>query len=400
MNILVLNCGSSSIKFAVYGMDDSSRLIWGQIEAPGTARGRFSAQTADEQFAFDVASSSYSAAIQTICAFLDKHRFGPGSIEAIGHRVVHAGEHYSESVIINDDVIAAIKACCSLAPLHNPINLKGILQSMAHYPGITQVAVFDTAFHQSIPKPAFMYAIPTWLYEQQGIRRYGFHGTSHRYVAQEAAALLRKPLDQLDLITAHLGNGCSATAVKKGESVDTSMGLTPLDGLVMGTRSGSVDPGLHAFLADTLDWDVEKTTTILNTESGLLGLSGTSQDMRELTRAAEAGDQDAALAIEVFCYRLARELCALAMPLGRLDALVFTGGIGENSRLVRAKTLGHLGLLGLHINPQANDQNGRSTGGRISDQSEPVALVIPTNEELLIATDALRLKRQLEHFPG
>ncbi|MEN9402843.1 MAG: hypothetical protein RL091_1546, partial [Verrucomicrobiota bacterium] len=293
------------------------------------------------------------------------------------------------SVLIDAGVLAGIERCCALAPLHNPANLAGIRAAQKMFPGTPQVAVFDTAFHQTIPRHAFLYAVPYNWYETDGVRRYGFHGTSHRYVAGEAARRLNQPLTSLGLITAHLGNGCSAAAVEGGRCVDTTMGLSPLEGLVMGTRSGDVDPSLHEFMAAQRGWSLERIMRALNRESGLLGLSGLSNDMRTLVEAAAGGHERAQLAIDVFAYRLAKSISALSAALTRLDAIVFTGGIGEHSKVIRARTAANLGILGVQLDPALNEVHGGPASGRISREGSRVCLVVPTNEELMIARETL-----------
>jgi acetate kinase len=287
-------------------------------------------------------------------------------------------------------VISGISDCARLAPLHNPANLSGIAAARAIFPQLPQVAVFDTAFHQSMPEVAWRYAVPDAWYRDHGVRRYGFHGTSHRFVAARAAELIGRPVSELKLVTAHLGNGCSACAIDGGRSVDTTMGLTPLEGLVMGTRSGDLDPGILAHLAASTGQDIAALTTVLNRDSGLLGLSGLSNDLRTLQDAAAKGHASAELAIAVFCYRLAKHIASLTVALGRLDALVFTGGIGEHSALVRSRTLARLGFLGLVEDADANAAHGPDHG-RITRPGSAVALVVPTDEELLIARDTAAL---------
>jgi acetate kinase len=317
---------------------------------------------------------------------------GATPFAAVGHRVVHGGEEFTESVVLDDAAVAKIQNCADLAPLHNPANLLGIESARRRYSDIPHVAVFDTAFHQTLPARAYLYAIPYELYQRFKIRRYGFHGSSHRYVAAEAARRLGRPLEQLELVTAHLGNGCSACAVSRGKSVDTTMGLTPLEGLVMGTRSGDVDPNLHQFLVEHTGRDLTHVTELLNQKSGLLGLSGSSNDMRTLLGARERGDTLARLAVDVFCYRLAKALLALCAALDRLDALVFTGGIGENAAAVRAETVARLAVLGVALDPERNLRHGAETQGVISAPSSSLpVLVVNTNEELVIAREAARL---------
>jgi acetate kinase len=316
------------------------------------------------------------------------------SLLGAGHRVVHGGERFTSSVRVDDAVIAAVRSFSHLAPLHNPANLAGIEAVQAILPDLPQVAVFDTAFHQTMPPHAFRYAVPEEWYTRYGVRRYGFHGISHRFVSEQAAVVLGRSPGELRLVTAHLGNGCSATAVRDGVSVDTTMGLTPLDGLVMGTRSGDVDPGLLGYLAGRTGMGVDELTRALNVDSGLEGLSGVGNDMRTVEAAAAAGNERARLALEVFVHRLCKAIAGLVVGLQRLDALVFTGGIGENSAVVRGLVLRQLGFLGLAEDVQANADHGRRTGGRISvvtGSGSVLALVVPTDEELLIARDTARV---------
>lgn len=340
---LVLNCGSSSIKFALIDPLSEQTVVSGIKE--------------------QLDQEKYSIALDEILTELAHHN----NIVAIGHRVVHGGEKFTTSALINDDVLAAIDQCAELAPLHNPNNLLGIHATLKAYPKLPQVAVFDTAFHQTLPMQAFLYAIPYELYQKHHIRRYGFHGTSHRFVAKKAAEILKKPLEKSSFITAHLGNGCSASAILNGKSIDTTMGLTPLEGLVMGTRSGDVDPGLHVYLAKSLNYSITDIDKLLNKKSGLLGISQLSNDMRTLSQAANSGNELAAMAREIFSYRLAKTIMALHVPLQhKVDALVFTGGIGENDSEIRNKVTQ---LLPSHL----------------------ASMVVPTNEELLIAQDTFEL---------
>ena len=313
-------------------------------------------------------------------------------VMAVGHRVVHGGEAFSDSVVLDAASIRRIEACSELAPLHNPANLLGIAAARARFPDVPHVGVFDTAFHQTLPPKAYLYAIPYELYLRHHVRRYGFHGLSHSYVAREAALRLGKPVAELQLVTAHLGNGCSACAVRGGRSVDTTMGLTPLEGLVMGTRSGDVDPNLHEFLVEHAGLSLTEVTDLLNRKSGLLGLSGSSNDMRTLLDARERKDERASLAIDVFCYRLAKAVLGLAAALERVDALVFTGGIGEHAAAIRAETLGALRVLGPVLDPKLNSMHGQTSNGRITTAgSRLLSLVVPTNEELVIARETARL---------
>jgi acetate kinase len=385
--ILVINCGSSSLRFALMDPQTGQIARQGMAERLGTDSALLRTDGGEpEPIAGD---RGHGAALERVL-----ERLAGLTVTAVGHRVVHGGESFSDSVLLDAECIRQIEACSELAPLHNPANLSGIEAARRCFPGLPHVGVFDTAFHQSLPPKAYHYAIPYELYERFRVRRYGFHGSSHRYVAGEAARQLGKPLSELELVTAHLGNGCSACAVRGGRSVDTSMGLTPLEGLVMGTRSGDVDPNLHEFLALHAGLSVSEVTQLLNRKSGLLGLSGSSNDMRTLLEARTRGDARAALAIEVFCYRLAKCVLGLSAALSRLDALVFTGGIGEHAASVRAETLAALGVLGAKPDPERNQAHGKGSGGRITrDDSGLLALVVPTNEELVIARETARLAR-------
>ena len=313
-------------------------------------------------------------------------------IGAIGHRVVSGGEEYSESVLIDDSVMAAIEKCIPLAPLHNPANLLGIRAAQDIFVGMPNVDVFDTAFHQTMPEHAYMYAIPRKFYRELGLRRYGFHGTSYRFVAEEAANVLGADKNNLKLVIAHLGNGASITAVRNGKSMDTSMGLTPLEGLVMGTRSGDVDPSIFSFLADNLKLSTQQITDILNKESGLMGISELSSDCRVIEDESLNGHEGAVLALEMFSYRLAKYVASMAVAAGGLDALVFTGGIGENSDIIREKVLNYCEFLGFSVDKEANTAARFGKAGVITAADSKVkAVVIPTNEELMIAQDTARL---------
>jgi acetate kinase len=385
--VLVINSGSSSLKFSLIDGNREEVLVQGLAEALGSADAVLHVARPDQaKETRAIPGAHHSQAMAAVLEVIEEFH-----IAAVGHRVVHGGEAFSESVLIERETLAAIRACVPLAPLHNPANLAGIEAAMERFPTLPHVAVFDTAFHQTMPPQAFHYALPHALYENHRVRRYGFHGTSHRFVSAEAARLLDRDLAGLQLITAHLGNGCSACAVKNGQSVDTTMGFTPLEGLVMGTRSGDIDPNLHEFLANTLGKSLGEITAMLNRESGLLGISGLSNDMRTLAAAAEAGHVRAGLAIDVFCYRLAKGLLGLAAGLDRIDALVFTGGIGEHSAAVRAKTLSQLQILHPALDAEHNRNHGRDSNGRITaSTSGLLALVVPTNEELVIAREAMR----------
>jgi acetate kinase len=389
--VLVLNSGSSSVKFALIEPGGGQRVRSGEAEKAGTPGAvlhvqRESGGTVTE----DLIDGSHQAVISRILG--DLHESGSGAdLVGAGHRVVHGGARFTASVLVDDDVIDAIRSVSPLAPLHNPANLAGIEAVRAARPDLPQAAVFDTAFHQTMPPRAFRYAVPEVWYTRYGVRRYGFHGTSHRYVSQRAAAMLGRPLGELRLVTAHLGNGCSLAAVRDGASVDTTMGLTTLEGLVMGTRSGDVDPGMFGYLADRARLSVGELTDTLNTASGLAGLSGVGNDMRTVETAAAAGNERAWLALEVFVHRLAKAIAGMVVSLERLDALVFTAGIGENSAEIRGRVLAQLSFLGLAEDNEANARHGRDTGGRISLDGPVLALVVPTDEELMIARDTARL---------
>lgn len=388
---LVVNCGSSSLKFALLDPARQEVPLAGLAERLGSAQASVRVDRAGERISVPLPGGSYAEAFGVLLAELGTVGLR-AEVGAVGHRVVHGGARFSAPARITPEVLDAIRACIPLAPLHNPANIAGIEAARTAFPEVPQIAVFDTAFHQTLPEVAYRYAVPTEWYTQHGVRRYGFHGISHAYVAGEAARVLDRPLAELNLVTAHLGNGCSVAAVRGGRSVDTSMGLTPLEGLVMGTRSGDVDPGLHDYLARTAGLSLTQITAALNKESGLLGLSGLTNDLRELEAAAGHGHEGARLAIEVFVYRLAKTVGGMAVALGRLDALVLTGGIGENSAAVRAATLGRLGLLGFELDEAANAAAVRGRGGPISSGRVP-ALVVNTDEERMIALETAALVR-------
>ncbi len=389
--MLVLNSGSATVKFALIDPGTGQRVLGGQAEQVGTPEAVLTIRRdGGDPVTEPLADGSYPAVISRILGRLPSSGSGPG-LAGAGHRVVHGGERFTASVLVDDEVIAAIRSFSRLAPLHNPANLAGLEAVRAARPDLPQVAVFDTAFHQTMPPAAFRYAVPEEWYTRYGVRRYGFHGTSHRFVSGRAAALLGRPPGQLRLVTAHLGNGCSLAAVRDGISVDTTMGLTPLEGLVMGTRSGDVDPSIFSYLAGQAGLTVDQLTDTLNTASGLAGLSGVSNDMRTVLSAAADGNERARLALEVFVHRLAKAVAGMVVGLERLDALVFTGGIGEYSAEVRSLVLARLAFLGLAEDPEANARHGRATGGRISPDGPVLAMVVPTDEELMIARDTVRL---------
>jgi acetate kinase len=388
-NILVINCGSSSIKFALVNEAHTQFTLSGLAERLGSHDAELHWQRGGEQDSLMIPNGDHRAALAQLLPLVQGA--SGGKLHGIGHRVVHGGEHFTAASRLDEATLRAIRATAPLAPLHNPANLQGIEAAIKLYPHLPQVAVFDTAFHQTLPEHAFRYALPDSLYREHGVRRYGFHGTSHRFVSHRAAELAGLSFGDSSWLVAHLGNGCSTCAIVNGQSRDTSMGLTPLEGLVMGTRSGDVDPNLHSHLARTLGWSLERIEQLLNQESGLLGLSGLSNDMRSLEQAREQGHAGATLAIEVFCYRLAKSLAAMSCALPQLDGLIFTGGIGENSPLIRSKTVAHLSLFNLALDKEANARTIRGVAGSIQAYGHPRVLVVPTNEERQIALDTLAL---------
>ncbi|WP_286258062.1 acetate kinase [Pseudoalteromonas apostichopi] len=394
-HVLVLNCGSSSLKFAILDATTSDEVISGLAERLGSDTPSIKYKYNGEKQLIELAKGqAHDAAINKL-VYLVKNLGLEDKLVAVGHRVVHGGEHFTESVLIDNDVLIEIEKTAALAPLHNPANLLGIRTAQQAFSTLPQIAVFDTAFHQTMPKIAYLYALPYSLYKEHGVRRYGFHGTSHYYVAGEAAKLLGKERQQTNVISAHLGNGCSVCAIKDGKSVDTSMGLTPLEGLVMGTRSGSIDPGLFTFLTQQLNYSVQEIDDLLNKQSGLLGISELSNDCRTIEEAAVEGHPQANLALDIFCYRLAKQIAAFLVPLQRLDALIFTGGIGENSDIIRDKVISHLAFLGLECDEAANLAARFGKEGLISKgQAHVKAFVIPTNEEWVIANDAARIAKE------
>jgi acetate kinase len=387
---LVLNCGSSSAKLAVVDAEAGRELVSGLAQRLGTPEATLDVKIGGAPERCAIPGAGHEGALRAALERFRERGLADG-LRGVGHRVVHGGAQFSGSRLVDGEVIARIEACIPLGPLHNPPNLLGIRVAQELLPGLPQVAVFDTAFHQTMPTRAYLYPVPYDWYEQHQVRRYGFHGTSHRYVAQQAVRQLGLRPDDHAIVTAHLGNGCSCAAVRDGRSVDTTMGLTPLEGLVMGTRSGSIDPAVIGHVSRALGLTAEEALDELNKRSGLLGISGLSNDMRTLQEAALRGHARARLAVEIFCYVLAKAIAALVVPLGRLDALVFTGGIGENSSAVRAAVLAELRFLGLVVDPAANAGHGREQGGRITLGTLPMAAVVPTNEELMIAMDTAEI---------
>lgn len=390
--ILVLNCGSSSLKGAVLDNDNGEVLLSCLGEKLTTPDAYITFKKDGQKHRVELADRhDHTGAVGALLDELKKYGLD-ADVKAVGHRVVHGGEKYSASVLINDEVIAQLEACIPLAPLHNPANISGILAAQEHFPGLPNVGVMDTSFHQTMPERAYTYAVPRELRKKHAFRRYGFHGTSMRYVAPEAARILGKPLEDLRMIVAHLGNGASITAIRNGKSVDTSMGFTPIEGLVMGTRCGDIDPGVYSYLTAHAGMNIEQVDEMLNKKSGLLGISELSNDCRTLEIAADEGHEGARLALEVMTYRLAKYIASMSVACGGIDALVFTGGIGENSRNIRAKTVAYLDYLGLHIDTKANMEKRYGNSGIISPTgSNPAVLVVPTNEELMIALDTAEL---------
>lgn len=394
--VLVLNCGSSSFKFALLNSETGTETLSGLAERLGSDDASITFKRNGNKNSLSLNDKNrHLDAIKTLVSYLETEGLS-NDIAAVGHRVVHGGEKFTESVVIDKSTIKSIEDVSSLAPLHNPANLIGIEAAMVAFPGIPQVAVFDTAFHQSMPAKAYLYAIDKQLYKEKGIRRYGFHGTSHFYVSRQAAESLAKQISETSVITVHLGNGCSVCAIENGQSVDTSMGLTPMEGLVMGTRSGDLDPGITIYLMRKYGYDADKLDQLLNKQSGLLGLSGLSNDCRTLEQALESEDeqtqQSAQLALEVFSYRVAKYIASYTCALTHLDAVVFTGGIGENSDYLRSRIIAHLGVLGLSVDEARNTAARFGYSGPIHGNDSRAAIwVIPTNEELVIAQDAARL---------
>jgi acetate kinase len=397
MKILVINSGSSSIKFQLLDMSDESVLASGLVERIGETEGLIKCTLRpgckDELVVKKTAAvPDHKSGMRSAVEILSDPQQGVivdrGDIDAIGHRVVHGGEDFHKPTILTADVMAAIEKNIPLAPLHNPANLDGIRVAQELFSGVPQVAIFDTAFHQTIPPHAYHYALPYELYEKQRIRRYGFHGTSHKFVATECARLMGKPLEEINLISIHLGNGCSMTAVKNGKSVDTTLGLTPLEGLVMGTRSGDVDPAIHSFLARNCNMDIEAIDEMLNKDSGLKGLCGLN-DMRDIHEAIEGGNERAKLALDVQTYRNKKYVGAYMAVLGRVDAIIFTAGIGENDEIVREMTLRGLEPFGIVMDLKINNQRIKKPTLLSAQESRVQVWGIPTNEELAIAREAV-----------
>ena len=386
--VLVINCGSSSIKFSVLNASDCEVLMSGIADGINSKNAFLSVNGGEPA---PLAHHSYEGALKAIAFELEKRNLND-SVALIGHRIAHGGSIFTESAIITDEVIDNIRRVSPLAPLHNYANLSGIESAQQLFPGVTQVAVFDTSFHQTMAPEAYLYGLPWKYYEELGVRRYGFHGTSHRYVSQRAHSLLNLAEDDSGLVVAHLGNGASICAVCNGQSVDTSMGMTPLEGLMMGTRSGDVDFGAMSWVASQTNQSLGDLERVVNKESGLLGISGLSSDLRVLEKAWHEGHERAQLAIKTFVHRIARHIAGHAASLRRLDGIIFTGGIGENSSLIRRLVMEHLAVLGVVIDTEMNNRSN-SFGERIvsSENARVICAVIPTNEEKMIALDAIHL---------
>lgn len=396
MIVLVVNCGSSSLKYQLINMDDQSVMASGVAERIGIDNGILTHKLNGEKIVINQDMSTHKDAVDMVLSFLVDPKYAVlksmDEINAVGHRVLHGGSKYSESVLINQDVLDAIEECIPLGPLHNPANLIGINACTAALPGVPQVAVFDTAFHQTMPDYAYTYPIPYEYVEKHKIRKYGFHGTSHRYVSIKAAEMMGT--SEMKLITCHLGNGSSIAAVLNGKCVDTSMGLTPLDGLEMGTRSGTIDPAVVKFLCDKEGLTVDEVDTILNKKSGVLGVSGVSSDFRDLEVASAEGNQRAKLALDIFYYRVRTTIGAYVAAMDGVDAIVFTAGVGENSAITRKIVLDGLTYLGITLNEEANGIRGEEIFIN-GDDSKVKVMVIPTNEELMIALDTVALTKDI-----
>ncbi len=395
MKVLVINAGSSSLKYQLMDPHTREVLAKGLCERIGIdGRLTHKIPAKDAKYEFDIPMPTHAEAIQAVLNALLSEEHGViksvSEIDAVGHRVVHAGEKFASSVLITDAVKEALEECIPLAPLHNPANLTGIKACEQVMPGVPMVGVFDTTFHQTMPPKSFIYALPYACYEQDKVRRYGFHGTSHRYVSQRAAAMLGKPIEELKIITCHLGNGSSIAAVDCGKSVDTTMGFTPLAGLPMGTRSGDLDAGIMEYLMNKHGYDMKEMMTILNKKSGVLGISGVSSDFRDIENAANEGNKQAALALEAFQYSVKKYIGAYAAAMGGVDAIVFTAGVGENDAITRYNSASGLEFMGVKMDQQANKVRGKEAVISAPDSKVKV-LLIPTDEELMIAMDTAEI---------
>ena len=396
MKILVLNCGSSSIKYKLFDMDNGDVLAQGGIEKIGL-KGSFLKLTLPngEKVMLEGEILEHQTGIEYILGVITSEKYGCiktlNEINAVGHRVVHGGEKFNASVLIEDDVIKKIEECIDLAPLHNPPNLNGIYAIKELLPEVQQVAVFDTAFHQTMPDYAYLYGLPYSLYEKYSIRRYGFHGTSHRYVSRRACEFLGLPYEEQKIVTAHIGNGASITAIRDGVSVDTSMGMTPVEGLLMGTRSGDVDAGVLSFIMEKENIGAQGISTIVNKYSGVLGISGISSDMREICDSYDQGNERSILALKTYDYRIKKYIGSYAAALGGIDVLVFTGGVGENQAITRKNTCKNMEFMGLKLDEEVNARTRGEEKLISTPDSKVKVVVIPTDEEYMIATDTLEI---------
>ncbi len=396
MKILVLNCGSSSIKYALYNMDDRTVMTSGGAERVGLDGAFVKVKLANgekKQIMHDI--PEHTEGVKFIFSLLTDPEIGVikslGEIDAVGHRMVHGGEKFNQSVVLNDEVLKVFEECSDLAPLHNPANLKGVKAVSELMPGLPQVGVFDTAFHQTMPKKAYMYAIPYELYDKYAIRRYGFHGTSHRYVSKRVCDFLGVKPEDKKIITCHIGNGGSVSAVDGGKCVDTSMGLTPLEGVMMGTRSGDIDGGAVSFIQKKLGLDADGISNLLNKKSGVLGITGISSDMREIDAAAVKGDEKARLALDMYFYRVKKYVGAYAAAMGGADIIVFTAGVGENQSNMREEVCRNMEWMGVKLDSEKNAAIHGEEAVISTPDSKVTVVVVPTDEELMIATDTMAL---------
>ncbi|WP_027093599.1 acetate kinase [Cohnella thermotolerans] len=396
MNVLVINSGSSSLKYQLYDMSNESVLASGRVERIGMESSILTHEVEGQAEVREVSEIlEHTMAVRKVLDMLTHRKFGVlrtiEDIQAVGHRIVHGGESFRESVLVDADVKLEIRKLFDLAPLHNPAHMMGIAAVEANLPDVPQAVVFDTAFHQTMPPTSYLYAIPTVLYRKHKIRRYGFHGTSHDYVSKQAAAFLGRPLEELKIVSCHIGNGASCTAILHGKSYDTSMGMTPLEGLMMGTRSGDLDPAIVPYTINKEDLTLNEVNSMLNKHSGLVAISGVSSDMREVVQAMEEGNESARLAFEMYAYRIRKYIGAYAAAMNGIDAILFTAGVGENSDVLRKRVCEGLTFLGVELDESRNAVRSNETRRITKDGSKVDVLVVPTNEELLIARDTYRL---------
>ncbi len=394
MKVLVINAGSSSLKYQLLNLDNNELMCKGLMERIGIDGKLTHSPTGKDKVEKQINMANHSDAIKVLIDAITDENYGVvksmDEIDAVGHRVVHASEYFSDSVLITDAVMEKLEACVELAPLHNPPNLLGIKACQDIMPGVPQVAVFDTAFHQSMPKEAYLYAVPYEYYEKYKVRKFGFHGTSHKYVAGRAAAMLGKPIEDLKIITCHLGNGSSISAVKGGKSIETSMGFTPLAGVCMGTRSGDIDPAIVEFISQKENLSVTEVLNILNKKSGVLGISGVSSDFRDLLGCEDENKEKCMLAVDMFVYHVKKQIGICAAVMGGVDAIVFTAGVGENTDYVRWEAVKGLDFMGIAIDPELNKERGKELDISAKD-AKVRTLIIPTNEELMIALDTKKI---------